>query len=159
MKTFAAGALLNEKTSPFCYAMSSHQCIHYALSRPAVSSVLLGMQTIDEVADCLRYETISDAEKGYSFIFSKTPRFSIEGRCMYCNHCLPCAAHIDIAQVNKYLDMALLDGGVPSPSVREHYLALDKNASDCIECHSCEKRCPFNVRIVEKMLRARDVFK
>lgn len=158
MKTLAAGALLNENTSPFGCAMTVQQCIHYALTRPAVSSVLLGMQTVSEVEDCIRYESMGEEEKDYSFIFSKTPRFSMNGKCMYCNHCLPCTEHIDIAQVNKYLDMALLDGGVPSPTIREHYKALEKNASDCIECHACEKRCPFNVDIVGKMIKARDVF-
>lgn len=157
MKTLAAGALLHAKTSPFGKAMTVPQCISYALSRPGVCSVLLGMQTVQQVEDCVRYETLSDKEKDYSFIFSETPKFSMEGRCMYCNHCLPCSAHINIAQLSKYLDMALLDD-MPSPSLREHYNALEHKADECIGCGICETQCPFNVRIVERMQKAVKLF-
>ena len=157
MKTFAAGALLNERTSPFSEAMTPQQCMSYALSRPAVASVMIGMQSVKEVEDCLSYESMGDDEKDYSFIFSSLPRFSMDGRCVYCNHCLPCPAHIDIAQVGKYLDMALLDGK-PSPTIRAHYDSLEHKADECLSCHSCEKRCPFGVKIVERMLLAKRIF-
>ena len=157
MKTFAAGALLNERTSPFSEAMTPQQCMSYALSRPAVASVMIGMQSVKEVEDCLSYESMGEAEKDYSFIFSSLPRFSRNGRCVYCNHCLPCPAHIDIAQVGKYLDMALLDGK-PSPTIRAHYDSLEHKADECLSCHSCEKRCPFGVKIVERMLLAKRIF-
>ena len=157
MKTFAAGALLNERTSPFSEAMTPQQCMSYALSRPAVASVMIGMQSVKEVEDCLSYESMGDDEKDYSFIFSSLPRFSMNGRCVYCNHCLPCPAHIDIAQVGKYLDMALLDGK-PSPTIRAHYDSLEHKADECLSCHSCEKRCPFGVKIVERMLLAKRIF-
>ena len=114
MKSLAAGALLSDKTSPFGRAMTVQQCMHYALSRPGVASVLVGMQSPEQVADCLRYETMTPEELDYSFLFAAEPKFSMQGRCMYCNHCLPCAKHINIAQLSKYLDMALLDGVTPT---------------------------------------------
>jgi predicted aldo/keto reductase-like oxidoreductase len=157
MKALAAGALLDERTSPFGKALTTQQCIHYALTRPGVASVLLGMQTVEQVEDCLGYETASAEERDYSFIYSQSSRFSMDGKCMYCNHCLPCTAHIDIAQVGKYLDMALLDGK-PSPSLREHYMALEHRADECLGCGICETQCPFNVRIVERMKQASELF-
>ena len=36
-------------------------------------------------------------------------------------------------------------------SVRQHYLALNATASSCIGCQSCESRCPFGVKIAERM--------
>lgn len=42
--------------------------------------------------------------------------------------------------------------------IREHYLALDKNASDCIGCGSCEPNCPFGVKIVERMEETAELF-
>ena len=157
MKTLAAGALLSDATSPFGKAMTVQQCMHYALTRPGVSSVLIGMETVEQVADCLRYETMTDAELDYSFIFSQSPKFSMDGRCMYCNHCLPCPQHINIAQVSKYLDMALLNGA--SPTLRGHYTALEHQASECIGCGICETQCPFSVPIVERMQKAAELFK
>lgn len=157
MKTLAAGALLNEKTTPFARAMTVQQCMHYALTRPAVASVLVGMQSVEQVQDCLRYEEMSEEELDYSGIFAQEPRFNMEGRCMYCNHCLPCAAKINIAEVNKYLDMATLEG-VPIASVRAHYESLDHKADECLECGQCEKRCPFHVNIRERMRKASEIF-
>ena len=109
MKSLAAGALLSDKTSPFGRAMTVQQCMHYALSRPGVASVLVGMQSPEQVADCVRYETMTPEELDYSFLFAAEPKFSMQGRCMYCNHCLPCAKHINIAQLSKYLDGGVLD--------------------------------------------------
>lgn len=156
MKTLAAGALLSDVTSPFGKAMSVHQCMHYALTRPGVASVLVGMETVEQVADCMRYKTMPDAEQDYSFIFTQPPQFSMGSRCMYCNHCLLCPQHINIPQVSKYLDMALLNRA--SPTLRGHYAALEHRAGECIGCGICEIQCPFSVPIVERMRKAVNLF-
>lgn len=156
MKSLAAGALLREETSPFGKALTVQQCMHYALTRPGVSSVLVGMQTPEQVADCLRYEEMDAQELDYAFLFAKSPKFTMEGRCMYCNHCLPCTQHINIAQVNKYLDMAELHG--VTPTLRGHYEALEHRAGECVGCEVCQSQCPFQVKIVERMRRAEELF-
>lgn len=156
MKSLAAGALLSDKTSPFGRAMTVQQCMHYALSRPGVASVLVGMQSPEQVADCVRYETMTPEELDYSFFFAAEPKFSMQGRCMYCNHCLPCAKHINIAQLSKYLDMALLDG--VTPTLQGHYDALEHHAGECIGCGRCETQCPFNVPIIQRMKQAAELF-
>ena len=156
MKSLAAGALLSDKTSPFGRAMTVQQCMHYALSRPGVASVLDGMQSPEQVADCLRYETMTPEELDYSFLFAAELKFSMQGRCMYCNHCLPCAKHINIAQLSKYLDMALLDG--VTPTLQGHYDALEHHAGECIGCGRCETQCPFNVPIIQRMKQAAELF-
>ncbi|MBC8536731.1 aldo/keto reductase [Feifania hominis] len=157
MKSLAAGALLNEKTCPFGRALSVPQCIHYALTRPGVSSVLVGMKSAAEVEQAVRYETMDPRERDYSEILSSVPRFNLKGQCMYCNHCLPCPKHIDIAQVGKYLDLALVEQQV-SPTVRAHYEGLAHTAGECIACGSCEKNCPFEVPVMERMRRAAQLF-
>lgn len=48
--------------------------------------------------------------------------------------------------------------GKDATGIREHYLALDKNASDCIGCGSCEPNCPFGVKIVERMEETAELF-
>ncbi len=157
MKSLAAGALLDAKTSPFGMALTPVQCIHYALTRPAVASVMYGSRSPEEVAASLKYESSTEEERDYSLALSQTPKYSIKGKCMYCNHCLPCPSMIDIAQVNKYLDLAEISGEVPE-TVKEHYLALDQHASDCIACGSCESNCPFSVQVIERMKKAKEVF-
>lgn len=157
MKSLGAGALLSAKTSPFGAALTPTQCVHYALTRPAVASVLVGCKTPAEVCGAAEYEAATAQQRDYSLVLANTPKYSLAGKCMYCNHCLPCPSHIDIAQVNKYLDLALLGEEVPA-TVRAHYKALEHSAGDCVECGSCEENCPFGVKVIERMNKARAVF-
>ena len=157
MKTLGAGKLLSAEHTPFAAPLSVGQCIHYALSRPAVVSTLIGCENRDEVLDTLRYFELSDAEKDYAAV-AATLRETFQGKCMYCNHCQPCPSGIDIASLTKYLDIALLNPeGVP-PGVRAHYAALTSKASECIECGTCEERCPFSVKVIENMKKAARIF-
>lgn len=157
MKGMAAGSLLSAEMSPFGVALTPVQCIHYALTRPAVCSVLAGAKTAQEVKSSAAYETAGERERDYSLILSSTPKYSMKGRCMYCNHCLPCPSHIDIAQVQKYLDLAQSAKEVPD-TVRAHYGALERHAQDCIACGSCEGNCPFSVPVIERMEQAKEIF-
>jgi predicted aldo/keto reductase-like oxidoreductase len=81
----------------------------------------------------------------------------MKGNCVYCNHCLPCPAEINIAAVNKYLDIALLDEKNIPPSVMSHYRNLERRGSDCTACGSCEERCPFSVQVVQNMKKAQAI--
>lgn len=157
MKSLAAGNLLKAETSPFGVALTPMQCIHYVLTRPAVASAMVGCKTAEEMQTALSYETASPEERDYSEILSHTPKYSLKGKCMYCNHCLPCPKKIDVAQVNKYLDLTEVEGEATA-TVKEHYAALSAHASDCIACGSCEKNCPFSVQIIERMKKAKEVF-
>lgn len=157
MKSLAAGNLLKAETSPFGVALTPMQCIHYVLTRPAVASAMVGCKTAEEMQTALSYETASPEERDYSEILSRTPKYSLKGKCMYCNHCLPCPKKIDVAQVNKYLDLTEVEGEATA-TVKEHYAALSAHASDCIACGSCEKNCPFSVQIIERMKKAKEVF-
>lgn len=157
MKSLGAGMLLNRENPALGVPLTPVQCIHYALDRPAVASVLVGARTPAEVAAAAAYETASSEEKDYSVLLGGLSKYSLKGKCMYCNHCLPCPSKIDIAMVNKYLDLATAGGTVPD-SVRMHYKSLEHSASDCIQCGSCEKNCPFDVPVIERMLRAKEIF-
>ncbi len=107
MKGYAAGVLLSEKESPFEKALTPVQCLHYCLTRPAVVSVMAGVSNRNQILAATAYSTSSNKEKDYSEVLANAPRSSFSGHCMYCGHCAPCSKKIDIASVNKYLDLAL----------------------------------------------------
>lgn len=157
MKTFGAGKLLSPEHTPFARPLTVAQCIHYALTRPAVAAVMLGCQSRQEVMQAMEYFDASDEERDYSAVLG-TLKSEFRGHCVYCGHCQPCPSGIDIASVNKYLDIARLDETSVPPSIRSHYLQLEHHGSECIACRSCEKRCPFDVPIVENMRLARKIF-
>lgn len=156
MKVFGGGDLLTDD-SPAGKALTVPQCIHYALTRPAVSTVFAGAHTEAELAASLRYEEADEAERDYAAVFATFPKISWQGHCMYCGHCAPCPKGIEVASVTKFLNLAKAQKAVPE-TVREHYNALRAHAGDCIACGACEKRCPFGVRIIENMKAARAVF-
>ena len=150
MKGYAGGRLFRAESSAFGVALTPVQCLHYALTRPAVASVMVGYDTPEHVHAALAYETATDTEKDYASILANAPQHASDGQCTYCGHCKPCPAEIDIAMVNKLYDLAVMQPEVPA-SVRAHYAALDHTAADCIGCRSCEARCPFHVPIAARM--------
>ena len=150
MKPFAGGRLFDAGKSPFGVAMTPVQACHYCLTRPAVASVLAGFRDIEECVSCLAYETADDAAKNYASILAGAPQHAYFGNCIYCGHCQPCTVGINIAEVNKYSDLAQMQDEVPA-SVRDHYLALEVRAGDCTACGACEANCPFGVSIAQRM--------
>ena len=144
MKAFGGGDLLDEKLSPAGKALTVNQCLHYALTRPAVATVLSGAHSVEQLRISLAYEDATEEERDYAPAFASFPNISWEGHCMYCSHCAPCPKKIDVASVTKFLNLSKAQGGVPE-TVREHYELLSHHAGECVRCGACETRCPFQV--------------
>ena len=157
MKGYAGGRLFSAQTSPFHVALTPVQCIHYALTRPAVASIMVGYDSIDHVDAAVAYETATDEEKDYASVLAKAPRHAYYGQCTYCGHCAPCPVGIDIAMVNKLYDLAVMQVEMPG-TLRAHYNQLSANAQDCIGCKGCETRCPFGVAVASRMEKAAKLF-
>lgn len=157
MKPYAGGRLFDAATSPFGVALTPVQCLHYALTRPAVGSVMAGFSTVGHVRDALAYETATEAQRDYASVLAAAPKHAYFGQCTYCGHCAPCPQGIDIAMANKYFDLAVMQESVPD-SVADHYRALGATAAACIACRACEDRCPFGVRVADRMAQAAELF-
>lgn len=157
MKAFGGGDLLDEKLSPAGRALTPNQCLHYALTRPAVATVLAGAHSVEQLRASASYENASEEERDYAKALASFPNISWKGHCMYCSHCAPCPRKLDVASITKFLNLSLAQGQVPE-TVREHYELLGHYAGECIQCGACESRCPFAVSIIENMKKAREVF-
>lgn len=157
MKCFGGGDLLDAKLSPAGAALTVNQCIHYALTRPAVSVVLAGAHSEEQFLNSLAYENATDEEKDYALAFASFPKINWKGHCLYCSHCAPCPKKIDIAYVTKFLNLALAQKNIPE-TVREHYKSLNHHAEECIQCGICETRCPFGVEIRANMRKVKEIF-
>lgn len=113
------------------------------------------MHCLDEIGDLEDYErngilryllNLNAQERDYSVIAALTPK-DTKGTCVCCKHCHPCPAGLDIGLINKYYDLSRL-GDVLA---KEHYLTLEKTASDCLQCGHCNSRCPFSVDQMARM--------
>lgn len=161
MKPFAGGKLLRknqkvnlvsprtgeamEKAIP--KTINAVKCISYILSQKGISTVIPGVKDLKELEATLAYLEATPKEKDFSSILKEFDVY-LEGECVYCNHCLPCPADIDIGSTLRLSDLA--KAGTNTQTQTE-YNALPTKASDCIECGDCEERCPFHVKVIEKM--------
>ncbi len=153
MKPFFAGQLLSEAHSPFGVALNHYQCLQYALDRPGVLVAVPGVQTMEHLETLLGFLNATAEEKDYSVIASFTAD-KIAGTCVYCNHCQPCPAGIDIGLVNKYYDLALAGDKIAA----NHYDKLFVKADMCLQCGHCDKRCPFGVKQSQRMTKIAQFF-
>lgn len=140
MKPFHGGKLLDAATSPFGTAMTRYQCLQYAMDRPGVLTVLPGVRGVQDLEQLLGFFEADASEKDYTVMAKFTPR-NVTGHCVYCNHCQPCPAGIDIGLVNKYYDLACAGDRLAA----QHYQKLRIKADACIGCGHCDRRCPFHV--------------
>ncbi len=148
MKPFFAGQLLSAEHSPFGTALTHVQCLQYALDRPGVLTAVPGVQTMGHLDTLLEFLKAAEEEKDYSVIGTFTAD-TVAGICVYCNHCQPCPAGLDIGLINKYYDLALAGDTIAA----NHYDKLSVQADACLHCGHCESRCPFGVKQESRMDR------
>lgn len=146
MKPFHGGRLLSAETSPFRRALTRAQCLQYCLDRPAVLTAVPGVRGLADLDELLRFPQSTAEQRDYAAIAAFTPA-EAAGNCVYCNHCRPCPAGIDIGMVNKYYDLALAGDKMAA----NHYEKLAVKASACLQCGHCDSRCPFGVPQQERM--------
>ncbi len=152
MKPYAGGWLLSGKTNEL--NLSPVQCLNYCLAQPGVFTVVPGCKSIAEMKQALSFLNANESEKNFS-IFNSSTRWNLKGVCMYCNHCLPCPAKIDIGNLTQILNTA--EFGL-NDMIRTKYQSLQYKASNCLKCGSCMKRCPFDVDIIANMEKAIKIF-
>ncbi len=144
---------MDEKTSPFGKALTRYQCIQYALDKPGVLTVVPGIRNVEDVKELLGFFDAPDEERDYSVLGSFAPQ-DAAGTCVYCNHCQPCPAGLDIGLMNKYYDLSKAGDAMAA----KHYENLDIHADACIKCGHCESRCPFHVKQMTRMEEIRSYF-
>ena len=166
MKTYAGGLLLSSGLTsefpeemqglkhPAGMVLSPVQCISYVLERPGVSTALVGCQTPEQIDDALAYYDASEAERDFSSI-EKHRLWRLAGRCTYCNHCLPCPEDIPIGDLIRLLDTA---ESFRNRQTEIEYRELAKHGEDCTGCEVCMNRCPFSVRVTDRMKAAATLF-
>ena len=169
MKPFGGGRLLTQKGTfrvpkyqtagdSFKTKITSEitpvQCLSYVLAQAGVSIALAGIKDNAQLAAALHLLDATEAERDFSHLVTSFGQY-VAGECVYCNHCLPCPAVIDIAQVNRLLDAA--QWGM-SESLRLAYHLLPAKASACTDCGACVERCPFGVEVTSRMKEAVDLF-
>lgn len=131
--------------------------IRYAASLDGIITVLSGMSNMAQMEDNLSYmkdfkpldekeqETIRKAQEAINGVKSIP--------CTACHYCTAgCPKHIPIPEIfgarNKQLVWGQLEGG------RAAYAQATKDAgtaADCIACGQCERACPQQIKVIERL--------
>ena len=126
------------------------QCLSYALSQVGISTVVPGCKDVAQLEAALAYLDADAVARDYADIVSEFGQY-VAGECVFCNHCLPCPANIDIGRVMRLLESARRTVGL---EVYNEYQGLSASGADCIQCGDCMSRCPFDVDVISKMKEA-----
>lgn len=148
MKPLSGGQLLNGQTSPFGRALTEYQCMQYALDKPGVLAIMAGVRNRADLQKLLGYFGATPEEKDYSVLGTFAPR-DAAGKCVYCNHCQPCPAGLDVGIINKYYDLARAGDQL----AHGHYAKLEKKAGDCVKCgHCCSKSNLIRAQVSDALM-------
>jgi len=151
MKPFWGGELLQH---PYSQLVTPVIALSYALAQPAVATVVPGFGSVRELEDSLRYLGASGAERDFTAAVAAHGT-NTRGTCLYCGHCQPCPAGIDIGDVMS----VLRSGQRGSPYAADRYRAIKVKPSECSACGACLDRCPQGVAIIDLMQEAVKLFK
>ncbi|MDD3627142.1 MAG: aldo/keto reductase [bacterium] len=166
MKGFAGGRLFLKQA---VVRFTPTQCLSYILSQKGVTNVVIGPSDVEQLKESLHYNEASKKEKEYKYLISKLNE-EYSGICIYCSHCQPCPANIDIASVFRNYDLKMMKKSpeykkalkktdekvrfIKPAWIREKPAAVKKmkgKPQECLECGVCMERCPFDVDIISKM--------
>jgi len=143
--------------------------LKFTLSNPAVSTVIPGMISIDEVEQNVRAggitSTISDQEKRwlYETLGGLGRRFNPFGQvCLHCELCFPCPEGIDIIGAYRAAEMRAAPRPYFPASLRtlsvQLYRSLERKPSSCNRCGDCVPRCPAKLPIPDQLAHIANLF-
>jgi len=133
--------------------------LKFVLSNPHVSVALSGMgsrQMVDEnVAVAASGETLSEAEREQLRRLTARMGKMAELYCTGCGYCMPCEHGVSIPRRFELMNYDRVFG--LSEYARDQYakLRLEEAGKEggglCVECRTCEGKCPQKVPIVEQL--------
>ncbi len=131
--------------------------------QPEVTVVLSGMNSLDMVKENCRIA--SETEEGSmtveDFDVLKTVVDEIKAHekvgCTGCRYCMPCPKGVDIPGIFRCYNAMYTEGKSDGRFQFAQTVGLTEEpsfASQCIQCGKCEKHCPQNIPIREKLKEA-----
>lgn len=132
-------------------------------NQPEVTVVLSGMNSVEMVEE--NCEIASDAEAGHfteqDFAALEVVKQKIKDSekvgCTGCRYCMPCPKGVDIPGIFRCYNAMYTESKREGRFEFAQTVGLTKEpafATQCIECGKCEKHCPQNIPIREKLKEA-----
>ena len=132
-------------------------------NKPEVALVLSGMSTMEQVEDNLR-----SADRSGVGLLSKE-ELALVARvrdayadltpipCTTCGYCMPCPNGVDIPRNFSTMNTGVMYDKLAEARPRYEHMDEAMRASACVQCRTCEEKCPQNILISEWMPIVHDV--
>ncbi|GHV42388.1 aldo/keto reductase [Clostridia bacterium] len=140
----------------------------YLLDRPEVSVILSGMSTLEQLKENIALfgkadsveNSLSDKERNIIAEAKKRYESIITIPCTKCYYCMPCPKGVSIPEIfGKYNDAKMFES---YDNPRRTYMfdtRFGHDASNCVECGACEKKCPQKIEIIKNLKVAHEALK
>lgn len=147
MKPMAGGAFTKQKLS-----------LKYIVNSGLINVAIPGMDSLEQVNENASVgENLEPLSKEEIEEINEEVEILGNDFCRRCGYCKPCPEGIDIPSV------FLFEGYVTRYNLADYgkskYEALPIKASACVRCRKCERKCPYNLPIVNKLKHAVETFK
>ena len=127
---------------------------------PQVSVLLSGMSTMQQLT-----ENLDSAKQSSPGILSEKELAIIEEvreeyrrlspvPCTNCKYCLPCPNGVEIADILKHYNDAIIYDNARAPRFHYNNIPQENRAENCVECFECEEKCPQGIPIAEQLKKA-----
>ena len=132
-------------------------------NQPEVTVVLSGMNNMDVVrdnlatADAARVGQLGPEEEAMLKRVVAAINAKMKVGCTGCGYCMPCPKHVDIPGTFAAYNRRYQEGkfwGLVDYAMCTMMRQNSTAASNCVQCGKCEKHCPQNIPIREKLQEA-----
>ena len=132
--------------------------LKYIMNSELITISIPGMDSAEQVVENARVglnaEPLTEEER--DIINREVESLGTEF-CRRCGYCKPCPEGIDIPNVFTF-ENYVLKYNMPEYG-KLKYDRLKVKPDECVRCRKCEKKCPYNLPIVNKLKHAVETFK
>ncbi|WP_313339455.1 aldo/keto reductase [Sedimentibacter sp.] len=147
MKPMAGGAFTKQKLS-----------LKYIANSNLISVAIPGMDSVEQVIEnASAVENLQPLTQEEMDEIKREVQELGNNFCRRCGYCKPCPEGIDIPGVFIF-EAYVTRYNLPEYG-KSKYDALPVKATACVRCRKCERKCPYDLPIVEKLKHAVGTFK
>lgn len=139
----------------------------FLYDKEEISVVLSGMSSLEQVIDNIKAvdsqgdaNSMTKIEKQIIEYLSKEFKSKIKVNCTGCKYCLPCPKGVQIPLCFELLNSSsMFNDTKKAKDMYNGFLVSEgSDASNCVECGACERKCPQHINIIEKLKDVREIF-
>ena len=137
--------------------------LQWLWNQPEVSLVLSGMSTMEQVeqnvvsADQSGIDSLRPQDLAFIKNIQRAIRDVTPIPCTDCRYCVPCPGGIDIPRVFRIYNDTVMFEDLQYGKNAYAFMSEETRADNCVECGSCEEKCPQGIEIIEWLKEAHAV--